>query len=113
MISIIPQLAECGIMNVNLTGGEPLVRDDFLEIVDGLLECRNIHPEFNMSYDGVGWYDWMRGIPGTEKAVDRAFALCRDMGFPTGAAMCLHRLNMHTIRESVNHLASLLDMCRA
>ena len=131
IMSIIPQLADCGIMNVALTGGEPLVRPDFLEIVDGLLERgihimqiysngalvneellreldrRNIHPEFNMSYDGNGWHDWMRGIPGAEKAVDRAFALCRDMGFPATAEMCLHRLNMHTIRESAQHLASL------
>ncbi len=131
IMSIIPQLADCGIMKVSLTGGEPLVRDDFLEIVDALLERgiqiiqiysngalvnekllheldrRNIHPAFNISYDGAGWHDWLRGINGAEKAVDRAFALCRDMGFPASAQMCLHRLNMHTLRESVKHLASL------
>ena len=131
IMRIIPQIKECGINVVSLTGGEPLVRPDFLEIVDALLEndikisqiysngylvnekllreldARKIHPEFNMSYDGEGWHDWLRGINGAEDAVNRAFSLCRDMGFPTGSEMCLHRLNMHTLRASVKHLASL------
>ncbi len=131
IMSIIPQLAECGIMNAALTGGEPLVREDFLEIIDALhahginvtqiytngarvnenlldaLDARGIRPEFLMSFDGVGWHDWMRGIVGAEQAVNRAFALCSERGFPVGASMCLHRLNMHTLRESANHLAGL------
>jgi len=125
---IIRELGECGIRDVSLTGGEPLVRKDFLEIVDGLLgqgihisriytngalvnrellkalDDRGMHPEFNMSFDGVGWHDWLRGIPGAEKLVDRAFLLCREMGFPTGAEMCIHKGNKDTLRQSVLHL---------
>ena len=128
ILKMVQELADCGVMNVSLTGGEPLVRSDFLEIVDALLErgiritqiysngalvkepllsaldSRGIHPEFNMSYDGVGWHDWLRGVPGAEAAVDRAFRLCRDMGFPTGSELCLHQGNRHLLRESVNHL---------
>ena len=131
IMDIVNQLGDCGVMNVSLTGGEPLVRPDFLEIVDALLERgihirtiysngalvnetllreldrRNIHPEFNMSYDGVGWHDWLRGVSGAEEAVDRAFALCRDNGFPTGAEMCLHTRNKHTLRESIRHMGKL------
>ena len=131
IMNTIQQLADCGVMNVSLTGGEPLVRSDFLEIVDALLErginirtiysngalvnehllreldSRKIHPEFNMSYDGAGWHDWIRGVAGAEKMVDRAFALCRDMGFPTGAEMALHQHNKHTLRESIRHMGSL------
>ncbi len=131
ILNIIQQMSDCGIMNVSLTGGEPLVREDFLDIVDALLErdinitqiysngalvnekllneldARNIHPEFNMSYDGAGWHDWLRGINGAEKIVNRAFSLCRDMGFPTGSEMCLHEYNKHTLRESIKHLGSL------
>ncbi|MBQ4470199.1 MAG: radical SAM protein [Synergistaceae bacterium] len=131
VMNIARQLGDCGVMNVSLTGGEPLVRSDFLEIVDALLERniritqiysngalvnekllneldkRGIHPEFNMSYDGMGWHDWLRGINGAEKTVDRAFALCREMGFPTGSEMCLHQYNKHTLRESIKHLGSL------
>ena len=128
IMGIIDDLERCGIMEVTLTGGEPLVRDDFMEIVDRLLEkkirirqiysngalvdekllkaldARGIHPEFNMSFDGVGWHDWLRGIDGAEELVDRAFLLCRDMGFPTGAEMCIHQGNKHVLRETINHL---------
>ena len=131
VMDIVRQLGDCGIMHVSLTGGEPLVRRDFLELVDALLDRdivireiysngalvnekllddldkRNIKPEFNMSFDGVGWHDWLRGVPGAEAAVDRAFALCRDRGFSTAAEMTLHQGNKHTLRESVNHMASL------
>lgn len=129
VMNIIRQLSECGIFNVSLTGGEPLVRSDFMEIVDALLERninittiysngvavtdrlldeldrRGIHPEFNMSFDGVGWHDWLRGVPGAEKKAEEAFLRCREKGFPTGAEMCIHQKNKHTLRETVNALA--------
>jgi radical SAM protein with 4Fe4S-binding SPASM domain len=130
IMDIIRQLADAGVMNVTITGGEPLIRRDFLEIVDALLEkginiqtiysngklvtdklldeleARGIHPEFNMSYDGLGHHDWLRGIDGAEQAVEQAFLRCRDRGFPTGAEMCLHQNNKHTLRDSLNRLAS-------
>ena len=131
-VQIIDQLAQCGVMRVSLTGGEPLIRDDFLELVDALtergilvtqiysngalvnkkflseLQKRKLNPSFLMSYDGVdGWHDWLRGVSGAEELVNRAFALCRDMGFHTAANMTLHSGNIHTLRASINHLAEL------
>jgi hypothetical protein len=117
-MDIVTQLAQCGVMEVTLTGGEPLVRSDFMEIVDSNgclvtdrllseLVRRGIHPEFNMSYDGVGWHDWLRGIDGAEKIAQDAFLRCRENGFPTGAEMCIHQGNKHTLRETVNRLAEL------
>lgn len=131
VMRIIDELAACGVLRVSLTGGECLVRSDFLEIVDALLakgihittiysngalvkekllralDERGIHPEFNMSFDGVGYHDWLRGIDGAEEAVNRAFRLCREYGFPTGAEMCLFERNQYALRDSVNHLAEL------
>lgn len=130
-LGIARQIIDCGIMNVSLTGGEPLVRADFLDIVDTLLEggvnittiysngllvtdellealeTRGIRPEFNMSYDGVGCHDWLRGINGAQDAVEAAFRRCRDHGFPTGAEMCIHQNNRETLRDTVNRLAEL------
>ncbi|MEA4853250.1 MAG: radical SAM protein [Christensenella sp.] len=131
VMDIAKQIADCGIAEVSLTGGEPLVRADFLEIVDALisrgvrisqiysngklvtekllqeLKKRGIAPEFNMSYDGdEGWHDWLRGMPDAGKTVLRAFDLCYEMGFPTGAETCLHQGNLHLLRQSLNTLAA-------
>ena len=132
IMSMVQQLIDCGVMEVSLTGGEPLVRKDFMEIVDALLaggitittiysngklvtdnlldelDRRGIHPEFNMSYDGTeGWHDWLRGIPGAGKIAEEAFLRCREKGFPTGAEMCIHQGNKHLLRDTVNRLAEL------
>ena len=119
-------------MSVSLTGGEALTRKDFWEILDALIEHgivitqiysngalvnenvlkeldkRKIHPSFIMSFDGVdGWHDWLRGVTGAQKLIDRAFELCRDMGFAASASMTIHQGNKHTLRATINHLASL------
>ena len=129
---IIDQMAACGVQLVSLTGGEPLVRGDFLQLVDRILECgmhisvimtngalvteellcalegRGVNCEFNMSFDGTeGWHDWLRGVDGAEASVRRAFELCREHGFITGAEMVLHAGNLHTLRESVRTLGEL------
>ena len=131
-LGIIDQMAACGVPFVSLTGGEPLVRSDFLEIVDHILSrgihisvimsngslvteellCalkeRGVRYEFNMSFDGVdGWHNLLRGVDGAEDAVRRAFELCRKHGFATGAEMVLHKGNLHTLRESVRALGEL------
>lgn len=131
-LAIADQIADCGIMRVSLTGGEPLIRPDFLQIVDRILGHgmridmimtngalvseelldalgeRGCRPEFNMSYDGPRrWHDWLRGVDGAHESVLRAFALCRERGFPTGAELVLHRGNLHLLRESVRDLGAL------
>ena len=34
MLDLIDQMAECGVLRVDLTGGEPLVRKDFWQLID-------------------------------------------------------------------------------
>lgn len=130
VMKIIDELDKCGVGMVSLTGGEPLVRKDFWDIVDALLE-KNIMIEsiysngalvndrfldglekrglgsctIDMSYDGPGFHDWLRGIDGAEKLVDAAFLRCKERGIQTRAEMCLCERNKHLLRASVNHLA--------
>ncbi len=130
VMDILSQLDDCGVTQISLTGGEPLIRKDWWDIIDGIVERkmhlvqiysngalvsrellqglkeRGLTPEFNMSYDGdEGWHDWLRGIKGAGSAVLRAFDLCHEYGFPTGAEMCVHRGNLHLIRQSIRTLA--------
>ena len=131
IIAIADQLAECGVFQAGLTGGEPLVREDFLDIVDALnereigidtiytngwlvdgrlldeLDRRGVHPPFQLSFDGVGWHDFLRGVPGAEEKTLNALKLLQEREHPVSVSMCLHRKNRHVLRESVNLLASL------
>ena len=131
LVSIADQIAECGIFKVSLTGGEPLIRDDFLELIDVLnergisvstiftngwllderlldgLESRNVRPSFQLSYDGIGVHDKLRGVPGSEERAVKAIKLLRDRDYTVTAALCMNRLNLPVVRDSVNYLAQL------
>lgn len=127
-LDLIDQMAECGVLQVDLTGGEPLVRGDLWLLIDRILshkmviklfytngwlldetvldafEERGMKPEIAVSFDGVGWHDWMRGIPGAQEAALRALRLCRDRGFRTCVGMCIHRGNVDTLPDTVETL---------
>ena len=130
-LDVVRQMEAAGVRTVSLTGGEALLRRDFFAIVDALIDAdilivtvmsngllvnektldeferQGLRPEFNMSFDGVGCHDWLRGVPGAEQAVLRAFSLCKERGFPTGAEYCLHKGNLSALRESVKLLGEL------
>lgn len=130
-IRIINQLADNGIMNVSLTGGEPFVNPHFYEILDALkekgmiletlysngkmvdehlldeLEKRGMHPAFHISFDGLGWHDWLRGEKGAEEEAIRAFRLLKSRGYQISTSFCLHKHNINDLRKNINFLADL------
>ena len=127
-LNMIDQMAECGVLRVDITGGEPLVRPDFWQLIDRILsykmvirqiytngwllnenvlnefERRGLRPEIEISFDGVGWHDWMRGVPGAEKSVLRTLELCHDRGFDISVGMCIHRGNQSSLPQTVKIL---------
>ena len=131
LMIMLEAFSRCGIRSVSLTGGEPMVRKDFWQLVDAIqekdiiidtlfsngqliteafldqLDKRHIRPVFQFSFDGVGYHDWMRGIAGAEKTVIDAIGRCRSRGYPLSVSMVLFKENAGSIRESVNLLASL------
>ena len=128
---IADQIKECGIRSVSLTGGEPLIRSDFLQIVDLLvergikltqiytncmlvneqlldeLEKRSLKPVFQVSFDGVGWHDFLRGVEGAEEKTLEAIRLLNGRGYFVSVSLDLHRKNAGCLRETVNKLASI------
>ena len=135
LFDLIAQFKKNGIRLVSLTGGEPLIRRDFFDIVDELirsgiristiysngaliteewldrLDERKIHPSFQISFDGVGYHDWMRGVPGAEVRAREAIRLLTARGYIATCAMCLCRENIGSVRETVKTLAE--DGCRS
>lgn len=121
----------CGIRGLNLTGGEPLIRSDFWDLVDEILARgmmvptifsngalvtdefldklvrRGMRPAIQFSFDGVGWHDWMRGVPQAEQIAIDAMRRCQERGIPTTVSMVLCKHNVGCVRETVNLLASL------
>jgi radical SAM protein with 4Fe4S-binding SPASM domain len=130
-MSIVKELSVQGIGAVSLTGGEPLVRSDFFEIVDALLaedifidqiytngllvtdelldefDKRNLKPEFSLSFDGIGWHDWLRGYDGAEDDAIRALKLLKSRGFRTSIESAFHRDSIDSLIPTMHLLASL------
>lgn len=130
IIEIADQIAECGIYKVELTGGEPLIRSDFLKIIDALaereigvstiytngwlvdeklldaLEERRMRPNFQLSFDGIGMHDFLRGIEGAEERTLNALKLLQQRGNRVSVSMCIHKKNMDVLRESVKLMGS-------
>lgn len=130
-LRIVDQLAEAGIAKVNLTGGEPFVRGDFWDIVDtlrakdivieqiytnGLLvneallkefERRAMKPVFSLSFDGVGWHDWLRGHEGAEDVAIGAIKLLRTRGFDVSIESAFHRESIGAMGDTMRLLADL------
>ncbi len=131
LMTMLDAFERCGIHNLNLTGGEPMVRSDFWDLVDEIhsrgiaiptlfsngllitddfmdkLEERRMYPSIQFSFDGIGHHDWMRGVPGAEQTVIDALKRCRDRGIKTSVSMVLCKESVGSIRESVNLMASL------
>jgi radical SAM protein with 4Fe4S-binding SPASM domain len=131
LMTMLDAFQRCGVRNLNLTGGEPMFRRDFWELVDEIhkrgmavptlysngllitdaflnqLDRRHMRPSIQFSFDGVGHHDWMRGVPGAEKTVVDALRRCQERGIPASVSMVVCRESLGSIRESVNLMASL------
>lgn len=129
---IIRQCKEANVHMVALTGGEPLVRKDFWQLVDRLLENhikirqiftngmavnekfmdefdrRKINPNYFMiSFDGVNCHDWLRGVKGSEQRVIEAIKLIKKRGYKVVVSTALHMGNIASLPDTYELMKEL------
>ena len=127
------QLARYGMRGVCVVwfGGEPLLQPQLFDIMAAVhargmfvfeintngrfliaqvfanIASFGFKPEMKISFNGLGFQDWMRGCGGAEQDALRAIKLCVDAGFPMRVQMNINRKNRDSILPS---LALLDDM---
>lgn len=126
-LAVADQLAAANVLHVALTGGEPLLRRDLAQIIERLVRQGTsitdiftngallttefiddivrigCSPTFQISLDGVGFHDAMRGRAGTEDLAVNAMRLLRSAG-------CTVIVSTTVDRASVASLAATYEL---
>ena len=131
LVSLLDRMEACGVANLRLDGGEPLMRRDFLDftaevsgrgmrvaqiVTNGLrltpelldaLEAQGHRPEWFVSFDGIGHHDWMRGVKGAEEKALAAIGLLCRRGYYVTVHQCLWRDSLDTVHKTIRLLEDL------
>lgn len=121
LFELIDQLDEAGVIEVELSGGEPQMSPYLWEIVDEILrrdmfishfhtnamlldddffaemKKRNLFWTFDSSLDGIGTHDDLRGTSGSEKIAIAAFRKIHEQGYPLLVNSKFHADSVHTV----------------
>lgn len=122
---------EGNVLAVSVTGGEPFVRNDIYDIFSLLTENRipmrqiftngllvdekvlnklddiGIHPEFNISFDGVGGHDYMRGVQGVEQKTLDKIRMLKSAGYAVNIATTIDRNTGHSLMATYELMKEL------
>ena len=131
MAGLVDQFERANVSVVSLTGGEPFLRRDIIEIIrlltrkrihlgqifsNGLLitdrhlediRALGLRPPFQVSLDGVGAHDRMRGAPGSEQGVIDAIRRLRMADFPVAVSTCVDRLSLSVLPDTYELMKKL------
>lgn len=131
IFDLMDQFSEAGILEVELSGGEPQMSPYLWEIVDELLrrdihishfhtnamllddkfyaemKKRNLSWTFDSSLDGVGTHDELRGTPGSEKAALSAFRRIREQGYPLLVNSKFHADSVSAVMDTYEQMKEI------
>ncbi len=131
MLRVISMLEAANVVCVSLTGGEPLLYPHLRELIAllsekgiaineivtngvllsedllGFLQAHGQKPMLQISLDGVGMHDRMRGAEGAEHSALRSIELGMHHGFFTAVTSVFSRENLHTLEASYEQLKRL------
>ena len=131
VLSILDQAREIGVNAFTLTGGEPLVHRNFMDIVKAIYE-RNMHvfelntnglllsqemldefknigckPLIKISFDGIGYHNVIRQHPKAEELAIKAIKLCEENGFKVKAQVQVNHKNVDVMLDTARLLNEL------
>ncbi len=131
MNSLLDQARDCGINAFTITGGEPMLHKNFFEILEGIysrgmfveelntngyfinqqtldrMKAVGCMPLMKISFDGIGYHDWMRNHKGAEKTALDAISLCIKNGFRVKVQTNMNRRNCDSMLETAKMLDSM------
>ena len=134
IIDILDQANNIGVHAFTITGGEPLFHKRFLDIIraiyernmyvfelntNGLLLTQSMLDEFKrlgcyplikISFDGVGYHNWIRQHPKAEELTIKAIELCVKNGFRVKAQVQVNRKNVDVMFKTAE-LLNRLGVC--
>ena len=127
--TLIREAQKCGINAITITGGEPMLHPDFMDILRSIYahgmfieelntngyfitqeildEMKSVgcYPLMKISFDGIGHHDWLRNRKGAEEDALRAIRLCIKNGFRVKIQTNVHRLNTDTLLPTAKLLS--------
>lgn len=128
---LLDEAVRCGVNAFTITGGEPMLHPQFLElleqiykrgmfvdelntngyfinrqILDRMIQL-DIRPTIKISFDGIGHHDWLRNRKGAEQDALGAIKLCLERGFKVMVQTNVHRGNLDTLLETAKLMDSL------
>lgn len=130
-IHILDEANGIGVHAFTITGGEPLVHPRFLDVIkaiyeremmvfelntNGLLINQKMLDEFKaigcdplikISFDGVGFHNWIRQHPRAEEFTLKAIKLCIANGFRVKAQVQVNRKNVDVMKDTAKLLNDL------
>jgi radical SAM protein with 4Fe4S-binding SPASM domain len=131
MLGLVERFRRANIPRVVLTGGEPFLRRDLGEIVAALAGAdiavcsvytnalladderlaifprHGFSPLFQVSFDGLGAHDAMRGLPGSEATTLAAMRRIRARGLRLSVSTSIDRLGRDSLTGTYELLAGL------
>lgn len=131
MNTLLDQARDCGINAFTITGGEPMLHKNFFEIIEGIysrgmfveelntnghfinmaalerLKSIGCVPLVKISFDGIGYHDWMRNHKGAEQTALDVISLCVENGFPVKVQTNMNRRNCDAMLETAKKLDAM------
>ena len=131
ILKLLDEARNIGVHAFTITGGEPLVHKNFLDIIkaiyerdmyvfelntNGILITQNILDEFKkigccplikISFDGIGYHNWMRQNPKVEEKTIESIKLCIKNGFKVKVQTQVHKKNVDVMMDTAKLLNSL------